>query len=208
MKYLLTALLLLLCAASVQAGVFVGFGQSGGGGGGGISDTFDTDTSASYTKIFGGDISITGGYATLGGGWVNAAFYHETSTGSNDHYAEGVVERSSDGAGGLIVRCNGTTGYAIQVYHDGSQVNLIRFNGDSETWVGTFALGLTLGALPRFRLEAEGTNFRLYLHNGTSFDQVGSAISDSTYTTGSYIGMFGSNANGGAKIYSIAGGSL
>lgn len=75
MRYLITALLLLLCATTAPAGVFVGFGQSGGTGG--ESYLGEQSTISSYfTSFTGPGQIILWRMQASGSGYVSSFHYY------------------------------------------------------------------------------------------------------------------------------------
>ena len=85
MRYIITALLFLLCAPTVQAGVFVGFGVAGGGSGlvglDSIASAYDTGVPANNTIILSRVQATTSGevdnfttYIAGGGNWIGVIY--------------------------------------------------------------------------------------------------------------------------------------
>lgn len=174
-----------------------------------ISDTFSSDTSANYTAITGSGFAVSGGYATMGADeWAYGGVTHNTALDGPDHYIDITAEELATGTVNALVRSNGTTGYVIQIYYDGTAINLETVNGSTTTYAGTFAGGLSYTAgFHRFRLECSGATFTLKHWNGASFDTVGT-VTDSTYTTGNKVGLWFRNNGAKSRVDSLSAGSL
>lgn len=188
------------------------------GGGGGISDDFSSDTSANYTAIT-GTINIAGGNIGGGTNWAYNYFYHETATGSNDHYVQGDLAPSDTTAAGgalLVLRSDGTTGYHINVSSATERIYLRRFNGGTVTdsdWIST--IDALANQAYKVRVSVSGSTFSFYIdHNSDGdFDDANESLgtkTDATYATGQYIGI---GANRGAdgvnyRADNLSGGAL
>jgi len=216
MKLILLILsFLLLAIQPAHAVVMVGFGQSAAPSG--ISDDFSSDTSANYTAIT-GTINIASG--TIGGGtnWQHNYFYHETSTGSDNHYVQGYVATSVNAlAGGTVgLRCNSATGYLLHLVSANDRVYLNRFNGATVS-IGSYltsASDLGTGSY-NVKVTVSGSTFHIYVdHNGDgdfldTNEDLGT-ITDSTYSTGEYIVVGASRGTDGVdyRVDNLSGGSL
>lgn len=76
----------------------------------GISDDFSSDTTANYTNII-QTLSISGGVAH-GTVWENnTAAYHETTTGSNDHWVSATCTAGDTDSACVMLGSNGTDYY-------------------------------------------------------------------------------------------------
>lgn len=158
-----------------------------------IYDDFSSDTIANYTAIA-GSMTISG-EKLHGQAYASSVLYHETTTGSNDHYVQGKLLKVSGDESGLVLRCNGTTGYYIFI-DSLTVVKLNSFNGATPAYVGAWTVPtLTDGQEILIKVSVSGNVFSLFLdYNGDGdFDdtnEVETTLTSSTYTTGEYIGPY------------------
>lgn len=190
----------------------------------GISDDFSTNTAADYTSPTSHTLNIAGGVVTASS--HTSAFYHETSTGSNNNYSQAYVKKQSTAGGGSstngpVVRCNGTSGYiAFPQRGEGNitQFYFYKFTGTTRTFVGgiSFTGGKVWADNEQYlvRLNASGSSFELEIDwngDGDFLDANESdmtARTDSTYTSGEYIGFGWSDSQASAPLDNFSGGAL
>jgi hypothetical protein len=201
MKRLLYAILAVMLMAG-QAGAFMLIASGGVVEGG---PTVTMGETADYTAIAGG-VGIVAGVATGETNWSNGDLvYNETSTGSNDHYVEAIVEADNYGAG-LVVRCNGTTGYYGVLNATNSRLAVYSFNGgmlgtlevNMDAPTTTISAGTTYG----LKMQISGSTLSAWLDpgkDGTHEEELGTfniSTGTNNYTTGVYVGMTFWRGNG------------
>lgn len=186
-----------------------------------ISDDFSSDTSANYTNIT-GTIVISGG--TIGGAstWSSNYAYHETPTGSNDHYIKGKIQTAAADIDGSIIglRCNGTTGYYVNINNDATRLMLYSFNGSTVTSGPDGATykpitGSSGAGSYTVKLTISGSTIHAYIdldNNGvfTDANEDLGVWSGLSYTTGQYVvvgALRGSN-NNDYRVDDLSGGLL
>jgi hypothetical protein len=171
-----------------------------------ISDNFSSDTSANYTGIVNG-ISTSGG--TSGGttNFQNNFAFHETSTGSNDHYVKAKVQvGTSTAAGGVILRCDGngasSTGYRAALA-DNDRLYLHSFSGATHTLITHWAVSSDLIANQTYtvKVQVSGSTFTAWidLNNDSDFGDVNESLGNltsSTYASGPYVGISFNRSSG------------
>ena len=131
MRYLITALLLLLCAPAVQAGVFVGFGVTDGGSGlvglSSIASAYDTGVPANNTIILSRVQATTSGevdnfttYIAGGGNWI------------------GVIYSDNEGEPGSLLAQTASTpvGDYSSHYVSSALLSAITVSSASNYWIG------------------------------------------------------------------------
>jgi len=174
--------------------------------GGSIVDDFSsactTTGCTNYTAITSYGMVVSSGTAKGNTNFQTAIVYHETPTGSDDHY----VQYSRDNAyGGGVLRCNGTTGYLIKA-SNATTVYLYPFNGSTVgAYVGGGAwTGLTLTSSSVIKLTVTGNTFELFIDDVSQGTK-----SDATYSTGQYVGMHWTRGSGdNPAIDNFSGGAL
>lgn len=200
------------CLAGQGMGPGPGLGPYGSGGGF-IFDDFSSNTAANYVSIEGG-ISIDGGVAHNAVNWNAALLYHSTSTTSSDHYVEASVEYISGDESGIILRCNGTTGYLVEIGEQG--IVLRRFSGSVFTFISIDATEtLIANQLYKIRATVSGSTFHLYIDLNGDGDYLDSGEdlgtkNDATYTAGTYVGIYINRGSSGTDpiVDNLSGGSL
>lgn len=160
-----------------------------------ISDNFSTNTAGDYTAITGG-IAISGGAAYGTTSWQYNYVLHNTDTGSDSHFVQALVQNTNDsGYGGVVFGSNGTTGYVAQINTLNDRIELKSFNG------ATLSNVLTNVSAGHDLLPA--TNYLLKISkSGSTFTvsidgSVKGTMTDSTYATGSRVGLFFDRASNG-----------
>ncbi len=158
-----------------------------------IFDDFSTDTSGNYTAILNG-ITVSGGVAVGTANWDYNYVYHNTSMGSNNHYAQAdLYSIDVNKRPGLVVRCNGngasSTGYFFQV--DVDKIYLYSFSGATLTLIGSFTCTWANGDTHILKVRVNGSNFYIWVDGVTSAEN---PMTDSTYATGSYVGLEWNNS--------------
>lgn len=194
MNYLLSIILILCCSSAwaFPPGFVGAITQSNSIVSSGISDNFSTDTSANYTVVTGG-LSINSGVAKGSTLYATNTVLHNTSTGSNDHYAQADIELATASGSGVIVGASTpgatSTGYLIVVSAT-NYAKLYSFSGATLTYTGKYWAipTISIDTLYPMRVVKTGTSFELYLDTGGGLTSAGT-VTDSTYTTGSYVGV-------------------
>jgi len=162
----------------------------------GIADDFSTDTSANYT-VLKGSLNISGGTAGGGTNWSDNYAYHKTSTGSQDHFVQGKLQigtGSTDAGSLLLFRCNGTTGYFVNVNSASNRILLASFSGTTVTGIGQKDIpGLTPG-YHVVKVTVSGSTIHAYidLDDNGGFSGANEDLgtwTDSTYRAGNYVGI-------------------
>ena len=131
MRYLLTALLLLLCATTAPAGVFVGFGVAGGGSGlvglDSIASTYDTDVPANNTII------LSRVQATTSGEVDNFT----THIGGSGNWI-GVIYSDNEGEPGSLLAQTASTPVGGFDFHyvSSALLSAITVSSASNYWIG------------------------------------------------------------------------
>lgn len=173
----------------------------------GITDNFNRTDGAigsNYTAI-NGSLTIASNKA-IGSAWAGKWMHHNTSTGSNDHYAQATVfpgvSSSSDGSG-VIVRSNGTTGYMVQLYAGTpGAIILYPFNGSSVAAHVGANIDVNITDAPHvLKLSVSGSTFTVWL-DGVSQG----TWTDSTYSSGQYIGISSRSAGTELSVDDFSGG--
>ena len=185
MRYLLTALLLLLCAATAQAGVFVGFGQSGG------SATGD------FTLVQQSGVQVGSTAVTLDG----------VTAGSLVVVVYGDVETSTN------LTCTSGTALSAVAQFTGTYVRTRVFYRVAETAGNhTYTVSGTLGGTESIwagEFSYTGGTAVVDVYSSGLGDGVGSVSSGSITTTGSgeelVIGTVFSYAGGNTSGHQING---
>ena len=196
MRYIITALLFLLCAPTVQAGVFVGFGQSNSSCT--VEEDF-TDTLSGWTNAYGA-ITASGGVG-IGNTWALNLARNDTSLGdannsaSTDVYLPAGGNNANDSVG-VAVRVNGSEGYLCVITATG-EPQIFRSNGaDVITYIAAFpAATVSLGATHTIKCEIDGSSITL-----TVDDEAQTPVSDSTYSTGNYAGVYIRRSSGNTAL--------
>lgn len=131
MRYLITALLLLLCAPTVQAGVFVGFGAQSGGSGlvglNSIASAYDTDVPANNTIV------LSRVQATTSGEVDNFT----THIGGSGNWI-GVIYSDNEGEPGSLLAQTASTpvgGFGFH-YVSSALLSAITVSSASHYWMG------------------------------------------------------------------------
>lgn len=185
MRYLFTALLL-LCATTAQAGVFVGFGQ--GSSPCAVEEDF-SDALSGWTNAYGA-ITASGGVG-VGNTWAFNLLRNDTSLGDANNSASADVYLPASGSNvndsaGVAVRVNGSQGYLCVLTATGVP-QIHRSNAaDSTNLIATFpAATVSLGATHTIQCEIDGSNITLTIDG-----EAQTPVSNSTYSTGNYAGVF------------------
>lgn len=180
LKYILA--LLLFLPAQVWGGVFVGFGQSASLA---IDDNFSTDTSANYTNIA-QTLSISGG-AAHGTAWETTIAYHETATGSNNHWVKGDCVAGASDNGGLILGSNGTQYYFAEIANGTLYIKSYNANW-STNYAGSYTNGTTYNVA--VQIDTDGSNHARF-NAWVNGSQVITNVSDAgdNVTRGQYVGV-------------------
>jgi len=154
-----------------------------------ILDDFSSDTTANYTNIT-QTLSISGG-AAHGTAWENVtAAYHETTTGSNDHWVKGTCSINSDGTDSacLLVGSNGT-----QYYHTvfaGGDFKIYSTPGSYvDIYDGTYANSSTHDVA--VQIDTDGSSharFNVWIDGVQIFTNVYDPTD--AVTRGPYVGMY------------------
>ena len=168
----------------------------------GFSDDFSTDTSANYTRVGANTatgIAIASGVAK-GLAQYQANLVIRGTTGSNDHYAQADVELATASGSGIIIGATApgptTTGYFVAITATWG-IKLFSFSGDTVTNTGKYwDVKIANNTLYSMKVVKTGSSFALYLDTGGGLTHVGTDISDSTYSTGSYVGLAFNQAAG------------
>ncbi|MDY0282295.1 MAG: hypothetical protein RBR35_17240 [Salinivirgaceae bacterium] len=217
MKRIILSIILCLCASCAWAfppGFIGAITQSNAQAPTGISDNFSSDTSANYTASYGG-VTISDGIATGTTNWNSNILKHNTSVGSSDNWVEATVVDRSGSVSAPILRYNGTTGYIIHVAVPASVI-LYSINGENKTYVGAFtsSLSLTTEISYKVKLSVSGTTFHGWIDLNSDGDYEDTnedlgTISDSTYSTGTYVGIrFDRGSGASPEIDNFSGGAL
>lgn len=114
-----------------------------------IDDNFATDTVANYTNIISavpsvsqGTLGISGGAAHGSTAWQTTVAYHETPTGSNDHWVRGTCTAGVSDNACLILGSNGTQYYFVEMV--GGSLYIRSNDVDySASYVGGYTAGST-----------------------------------------------------------------
>lgn len=201
LKYILA--LLLFIPAQVWGAVFVGFGQIAASEWV-VEDSFGTDTSANYTSHGANTLSIGSGIASQSGIYsAFGAYYNETSIGSANQIVRAKVKLvSSAGVSWVLLRSNGTTGYAIGPLRTDTSTDRITIssvNGQSTGFVGSiFFTGSktwTAGSVYLIEASINGTTISIKIdwNNDGDFGDTNEAdmgtVTDSTISSGNYAGI-------------------
>lgn len=166
----------------------------------GIFDDFSVNTTiANYTTI-NGSLTISSG-AMRGVAYTNKWMYHNTATGSNDHWVQAdITPGGSTTDGGVIgVRSDGTTGYQLTITHGTpGQIILRSFNGStvSAPLTGTKNPDIA-NAVHTVKLSVSGSTFTAWL-DGVSQG----TWTDTTYSTGQYI-VVGSKSGSSSSAHTV-----
>lgn len=195
--------LYLVAACFIFAASFAGFGyqvitaKRVASGGDGISDDFSSDSSSNYTSIVNG-ISVGSGTAGGSTNWEDNTVYHKTSTGSNNHYAQAKIQvgtsSSATQTGKILLRCNGdgssSTGYAVAL-QDTNRLNFWSFSGGTFTFISYWEISTDISAAETYvvKIQANGTTFSATFDVGGGNEESLGNKTDSTYSTGAYIGL-------------------
>lgn len=197
-------LLILLLTISLQAQVVIrpiSPHTIGGGGGSSydIEDTFTSNTSANYTNIKDGFTWDTGnGWVYGSNDWATNWSYHETSVTSNDHWIEGEIRSVGNYRAGLIVRCNGTTGYMVYLSSTNNRIYLHTFDGTTMTEVTNFtAVGATMtddrDTWMKVTISGTSIDVDVDINGDGDYLDTGEGMTtwtNSTYSTGTYVGIY------------------
>lgn len=216
-------LTLLIALASVgwarMNPVMLGGGAAAAAPSGILDDFSNSATIEDYTAITTSGMTISGGVANggadTGTSYTSHIVYHETSTGGNNHYAEAYT---SAARAGVVVRCNGATGYIIRITSVGatSYIKLFTFNGETISDPNKFVYSdveLTIATLYKLKVTVSSGTFHIYLDVNDDGDYQDAnedwgTISDSTYSSGQYVGLYFSEIGGNAIADDFAGGGL
>lgn len=163
-----------------------------------VEDDFSTNTSANYTGIKDGFTWDTGnGYIYGSNDWATNWSYHTTSMGSNDHTVEARLRSVGSYRAGVVLRCNGTTGYIVYLSSTNDRVYLLSFNGTTATEItnATATSAITDDAETWIKVVISGTSIGVYvdINDDGDYDDAGETVAgwtDATYSTGQYIGVY------------------
>lgn len=206
---------MLVAVQPCYAVVMVGFGQSAPSG---ISDDFSSN-SGLWTALTNQGMYISGGVANGGMGtdtsYAEHILYHETTTGTDDHY----VELSTiDARSGVVLRCNGTTGYIVRLtsYGETSYAKLYSFNGASVTDMDKYFSHLTElsgSTYYKIKITVSGSTFHLYVDVNGDGDYLDTSedwgtVTDTTYSLGQYVGVYFIEYSGNATADNFSAGAL
>ncbi|QGQ96573.1 hypothetical protein EHS13_17655 [Paenibacillus psychroresistens] len=151
----------------------------------------------------------TTGWTSLAGSWSNTgaslqgiapansdAFFMRNSQGNNFTYEGDIRVTTTGGAGTLLFRSNinATMSYAVTIDTGSNYIKLFKFPYQS---LATYSIPLSLNTDYHLKVVASGTNFKVYLNNGTSpiID-----TNDSSYASG-YFGL--GTYNGTARFDNV-----
>lgn len=153
--------------------------------------------------------SITCSSGTAGGGtnFAKNKAYSATTLSTANHYAEIDGDWNGDFTkiATPIIRCNGngtsSTGYYISVNNSGANINitLYKFSGSTDTYVDETTINsqnLSSGTRYKMRFFVNSSNqFSFWIDvddDGTyqADEKKDAFTTDSTYTTGTYVGLF------------------
>jgi hypothetical protein len=151
-----------------------------------VDDTFTTDTIANYTNIS-GTMAISGGKA-IGAAWETNITYHETATGSNNHWVSGDCTAGAGDNSCLIVGSNGTQYYFIEI---SSGTIYIKSNADAN-WSTNYAGSYTNGTVytVAVQIDTDGSSHARF-NAWVGGTQVITNVSDTgdNVARGQYVGV-------------------
>jgi len=164
-----------------------------------LDEDFSSDNSADWTGIKDGLTWDTGNGIVYGtNDWATNWSYYETAMGSNDHWIEANLRSVGSYRAGVVVRCNGTTGYIVYLSSTNSRIYLFTFDGTTATEVTNFtASGATMtddrDTWMKVTITGTSIDVDVDISGDGDYNDTGEAMTtwtNSTYSTGQYVGLY------------------
>ena len=129
--------------------------------------------------------------------WFDNYAYHKKPTGSADHFVQAKLQigtGSTDAGSFLLFRCNGTTGYFVNVDSVSNRIHLSSFSGATVKGIGQKDIsGLTPG-YHTVKITIFGSTIHAYIDlnddgNISDANEDLGTWTDITYSVGNYVGI-------------------
>jgi len=189
-----------------------------------VSETVTNNTSAGYDieddfsgannfvdLVAGSGVIISSGVLIRENNYAENFAYYNTDLGSANHCVRADVDTSDNNESGLMIRVNPTndTGYIVFLNSANDRVYLESYSAGSGTFVVYTALG-TVTITPDTKYDVlvtvSGSTFNVFVDWNDDGDYLDtdenpiSDYSDSTYSTGNYVGAYFNDNNGTQEI--------